>query len=270
MKRLQFDYHMKLSFDDYVKNHRFSLKCVPHDTDLQKIENMIVEVYPDNVTSEDTDAYGNITLFGYTNELHDSFGFDVKGVAVTGREEYEKADEIHKIGIFKYHTKKTKPGTKILEFYQKLDLKRFGTATDKATAIMDSISESFQYVKGTTGMDTTAEEAFAGGQGVCQDYAHIMLSLCRMERIPCRYVTGMMLGEGLSHAWIEIWDEGRWIGYDPTNRKMVGDEYIKISNGRDSEDCLVNQGIFTGNVTQMQDINVVVEEVFDDRIVGIN
>ena len=51
---------------------------------------------------------------------------------------------------------------------------------------------------------------------------------------------------------------------------MVGDEYIKISNGRDSEDCLVNQGIFTGNVTQMQDINVVVEEVFDDRIVGIN
>ena len=57
MKKLQFGYHMKLTFSDYVKNHRFSLKCVPHDNDLQKIENMSVEVYPDNVTSEDEDAY---------------------------------------------------------------------------------------------------------------------------------------------------------------------------------------------------------------------
>ena len=264
MKKLQFGYHMKLTFSDYVKNHRFSLKCVPHDTDLQKIENMTVEVYPDNVTSEDSDAYGNITLFGYTNELHDCFGFDVKGIAVTGKEEYEKADELHKIGIFKYQTQKTKPGLRILEFYQKLDLKRFGSATDKATAIMDSLSEAFQYVQGITDMETTAEEAFTGGSGVCQDYAHIMLSLCRMERIPCRYVAGMMMGEGLSHAWVEIWDEHKWRGYDPTNHKLVGDEYIKISNGRDSTDCLVNQGIFTGNVSQMQEINVVVEEVFDE------
>ena len=270
MKKLQFDYHMKLTFDDYVKNHRFSLKCVPHDTDLQKIENMTVEVYPDNVTSEDADAYGHITLFGYTNELHDSFGFDVKGIAVTGIEGFEKADELHKIGIFKYQTQKTKPGFRILEFYQKLDLKRFDTANEQASVIMDILSEAFKYVKGSTGMETTAEEAFTGGSGVCQDYAHIMLSLCRMERIPCRYVAGMMLGEGLSHAWVEIWDEGKWIGFDPTNQKLVGDEYIKISNGRDSEDCLVNQGIFTGNVTQMQDISVVVEEVFDEGIVGIN
>ena len=111
-----------------------------------------------------------------------------------------------------------------------------------------------------TDMKTTAEQALNGGMGVCQDYAHIMLSLCRIERIPCRYVTGMMMGEGSSHAWVEIWDERKWIGFDPTNRKRVNDEYIKISNGRDFADCLVNQGIFTGNVTQEQEIEVIVEE----------
>ena len=270
MKKLQFGYHMKLTFSDYVINHRFSLKCVPHDNDLQKIKNMSVEVYPDNVISEDEDSYGNITLFGYTNELHNSFGFDVNGIAVTGREEYEKADELHKIGIFKYQTPKTKPGLRTLEYYQKLDLKRFDSALDKASAIMEELSNSFQYVQGVTNMATTSEEALTGGSGVCQDYAHIMLSLCRMEGIPCRYVAGMMMGEGLSHAWVEIWNDRKWLGFDPTNYKLVGDEYIKISNGRDSEDCLVNQGIFTGKVTQIQEIKVVVKEVFDEGIVGIN
>jgi transglutaminase-like putative cysteine protease len=73
----------------------------------------------------------------------------------------------------------------------------------------------------------------------------------------------MMLGEGCSHAWVEVWNDRKWIGFDPTNRKPVNDEYIKISTGRDSEDCLVNQGIFTGNVTQTQEISVLVEEVLD-------
>ena len=113
-------------------------------------------------------------------------------------------------------------------------------------------------------MDTTAEKALSGGSGVCQDYAHIMLALLRMDRIPCRYVAGMMMGEGSSHAWVEVWDDKRWIGYDPTNKKLVNEDYIKISNGRDFADCLVNQGIFTGNVTQTQEISVIVEEVRDE------
>lgn len=269
MKKLQFGYHMKLTFSDYVSNHRFSLKCMPHDTDMQKIEKLTVKVYPDNLISEDTDSFGNITLFGYTDELHNRFGFDVKGVAVTGTNEYETAEELHRVGVLKYQTPKTKPGCSVLNLYQQMELERFDNACDKAEVIMENLSESFQYVQGITDMETTAEQAITGGMGVCQDYAHIMLSLCRMEKIPCRYVAGMLLGEGLSHAWVEIWDSQRWLGFDPTNHKKVGDEYIKISNGRDSTDCLVNQGIFTGNVNQIQDISVIVEEVFDEKNIGI-
>ena len=82
-----------------------------------------------------------------------------------------------------------------------------------------------------------------------------------MKKIPCRYVTGMMLGEGKSHAWVEVYSDGMWIGMDPTNSQLVDDFYIKIAHGRDYSDCLVNQGIFTGNVTQIQEISVNVEEV---------
>ncbi len=263
MKKLKFGYHMKLSFSGAVTNHRFSLKCIPHDTDMQRIEEMSVSVYPDHIISESTDSYGNITIFGYTNEFHNSFGFDVTGVATTGLSEHESSQEIHRVGLYRYQTPITRPGSSITEFYKKLELSEISDTKEKALHIMNSIYDYYNYGQGYTGMETTAEAALCGGTGVCQDYAHIMLSLCRMEKIPCRYVAGMMVGEGSSHAWVEIWHHQKWIGFDPTNKKLVDDEYIKISNGRDSADCLVNQGIFTGNVSQLQEICVIVEEVID-------
>ena len=63
------------------------------------------------------------------------------------------------------------------------------------------------------------------GCGVCQDYSHIMIALCQMSRIPARYVVGMLMGEGLSHAWVEIYDGGAWRGIDPTNHTIVGDQH---------------------------------------------
>lgn len=111
-----------------------------------------------------------------------------------------------------------------------------------------------------TAIQTTAEEAMALGMGVCQDYSHILLSLCRMEHIPSRYVVGMLIGEGLSHAWVEICDNGHWIALDPTNNLIVDDQHIKISSGRDYQDCIINQGLFVGQTTQVQTIHVSVTE----------
>lgn len=255
---------MKLTFSGAVNDHRFSLKCIPYDTDMQKIEKIDISVYPDHITSENTDSHGNITLFGYTDDYHNSFGFDVTGMAITGLSDHESAGELHRVGMYRYQTAITKPGRCIQKFHDDMKVFYIPSSVKKARYIMERLNDSFKYVKDCTCMETTAEQALEGGKGVCQDYAHIMLSLCRMEKIPCRYVTGMMMGEGSSHAWVEIWDDEKWIGFDPTNRKFVNDEYIKISNGRDFADCLVNQGIFTGNVTQKQEINVIVEEVLNE------
>lgn len=71
----------------------------------------------------------------------------------------------------------------------------------------------------------------------------------------------MMLGEGVSHAWVEVLCNGYWYGFDPTNNKLVNDEYIKVSCGRDSNDCSVIRGKFYGIVSQMQTESVTVGEV---------
>lgn len=153
------------------------------------------------------------------------------------------------------------PGSAIQEYHSSLPLNACCGTYEKALCIMRCLHDSFRYLPGITAVHETAEAALSLGQGVCQDYAHIMLSLLRLEGIPARYVVGMTLGEGASHAWVEALCNGYWYGFDPTNNKLVNDEYIRVSCGRDSGDCSIIRGTFYGLVAQMQQERVVVEQL---------
>ena len=293
MTRLRFKYYMKLSFSDSVERHRFSLKCIPRSDMKQRIVITHKDVYPNSFISEGKDSFGNLMIYGYEESSHKYFFFDIEGEAETGinglsepaensyqtdskNSEYRDSSA-QNISLFKYQTDVTRPGILILKYFDELSERYesesrelfgiYGTplnADDSynyALYVMHRLAMDFNYVSGVTDIQTTAEAAMECGTGVCQDYAHIMLSLCRLKKIPSRYVTGMMLGEGMSHAWVEVYSGDRWIGFDPTNSQLVGDYYIKIAHGRDYSDCLVNQGLFTGNVIQEQEICVNVEEI---------
>ncbi|MCD8348531.1 MAG: transglutaminase family protein [Lachnospiraceae bacterium] len=285
MKDLLFEYDMHLDFAPPVEEHRFTLKCIPLTDERQLINRLDVEVYPKEFLSTDKDSFGNYSIYGYTKGKHDRFFARVRGQARTGLAPYLTAKEEHQVGLFKYQTDYTRPGPAILKFakqfesaaekYQKSgdeNQPRFPereiTSTSNATAIFDfaitlmhGLYENFSYVQGVTDVRTTAEEAMALGRGVCQDYSHILLSLCRIWRIPCRYVVGMLIGEGLSHAWVEVYSGGRWYALDPTNNLIVDDQHIKISAGRDYHDCIVSQGVFVGRTTQTQTVAVRVKEM---------
>ena len=279
MRRLRFRYYMKLSFSDSVSNHRFSLKCIPKSDMRQHITITRREIYPNSFISEDNDSFGNLIIYGFEERNHMYFFFDVEGEAEfaeegTGLFFHDQQD--NRCSLFKYQTVVTCPGDFICKYYEELsqsyeeEAKKlsedYGSRitsdqVEFALYTMQRLGADYKYASGVTDIQTKAEDAMRLRSGVCQDYAHIMLSLCRMRRIPCRYVTGMMLGEGKSHAWVEVYSGDGWIGMDPTNSQLVDDSYIKIAHGRDYSDCLVNQGIFTGNVIQQQEINVNVEEI---------
>ncbi len=90
---------------------------------------------------------------------------------------------------------------------------------DLALHINDWVYEAMRYGSGVTSVSTTAAEALHVGQGLCQDYAHLMLALCRTAGLPARYVSGHLLGEGGSHAWVEVFlpTQGGLSAFDPTN-----------------------------------------------------
>ena len=77
---------------------------------------------------------------------------------------------------------------------------------------MNDLYENFTYIPGVTDIHTTAGEALRLGRGVCQDYAHIMTAVLRYMGIPARYVNGLMIGEGYTHAWVEVYTDGGWYG----------------------------------------------------------
>lgn len=261
MKKLHFLYEMKIAFDQPVSQHRFTLKCFPYSNCRQEISNLKIDVFPNEFLEMDEDSFGNKCIYGYSEGTTDHFSVSVEGQARTGLQSKEPARELHQIGIYKYQTDYTRPGPAIIDFAGQFAFAPETSAFDKAMTFMKELHQYFTYTQGVTGINTTAEEAMEKKEGVCQDYSHILLSLCRMEQIPSRYVVGMLQGEGLSHAWVEIYDNGYWIALDPTNLLIVDDDHIRISVGRDYGDCTINQGVFCGKTTQTQDIKVIVDEI---------
>ena len=110
---------------------------------------------------------------------------------------------------------------------------------------------ALRYAHGVTGSRTTATEALALGQGVCQDYAHIMIALCRLCGLPARYVSGHLLGEGGTHAWVEVLlpsadrpTEAIALPFDPTHGCEASLSYLTIAVGRDYFDVAPTSGTF--------------------------
>lgn len=225
---------------------------------------------PDSPHTSGTDGFGNATIEGTVHDGHSSFSVSVQGtVEVPSAEPEDPVPESPALDddgmVFKYQTQRTEPGPALLGFLASApdcdcdDLSR-------AVGLMHRLHSKFVYEKGVTGPETTAEDAMAIGRGVCQDYAQILISLLRSRGIPCRYVVGFTVGEGESHAWVEVLHEGTWYGLDPTGDTFVGPRHIKVSHGRDYDDCRINRGVFFGAHPVSQRVHANVSPVNDQEV----
>lgn len=271
MSILHFHYHMEIAFSEPVWDHVYTLKCLPKTTQNQTIMECSYVVSPSNKIQEGMDSFGNRMLYGTAAEEQSLFTVDVTGRAGMGEGHLSRSVPVfdgrsrqEDISLYRYHTSLTRPEEKIRELLthcrkETAQLSK-GEVYDRACIYMSIVHESLEYCKGITNINTTAEEALVLRSGVCQDYAQLLVALCREDKIPARYVVGMLKGEGESHAWTEVYDHGRWIGLDPTNNVVVEQSHIKISHGRDYRDCSINRGVFRGQANQRQSIWVEVAE----------
>ncbi|MDX6198362.1 MAG: hypothetical protein QOJ79_1513 [Actinomycetota bacterium] len=127
---------------------------------------------------------------------------------------------------------------------------------DAALAVLELAADRVDYVPGSTGVQTSAAQAWELGRGVCQDIAHVSLAMLRAIGLPARYVSGYLhpvpdaaIGEEISaesHAWVEVW-LGRWWPYDPTNRIPVGERHVVVARGREYGDVSPLKGVYLGH-----------------------
>jgi transglutaminase-like putative cysteine protease len=140
---------------------------------------------------------------------------------------------------------------------QMVDVGQEFAATGASPAVIGEMAcrwahRALRYGFGVTDVHTTAAAALLGGTGVCQDYAHIMIAVCRSAGVPTRYVSGHLIGEGGSHAWVEVLHAEHpggpvtAIGFDPTHDRHTDARYLTIAVGRDYSDVAPTSGRFKG------------------------
>ena len=264
MAFLNYEYKMKIKYSKPVDKCYFTIKSIPADDFRQRNISYEISINPYVQYSEGVDSFGNIQIIGQELESHSEFEFVIKGLVETYQVNVQGGVNTGKIGMYKYPYGKCIPGEKIMGFVDELsaEMKGLTDEKEKCRFIMNQLYERIRYEKGSTEIETTAEEAFANGKGVCQDYAHIYISLLRAFSIPARYVCGLIVGEGQSHAWVEAVCDGSFIAFDPTHNREITDEYIKLGVGRDATDCAINRGIMLGGGLQTQEIECIVEKYY--------
>ena len=130
--------------------------------------------------------------------------------------------------------------------------------------------KALDYEAGVTAADSPIDEALEAGRGVCQDFAHIMIAICRGWGVPARYVSGYLASSRdrgdrsdshATHAWVEIYLPSlRWIGFDPTNNVLAGERHIPVAIGRDYSDVPPSRGVFKGDAESQLSVGVSVRQ----------
>ena len=273
-RELSFYFDTVLNFSGSVTEHNFLLRCIPADSPEQKILSYTLTVYPDGAASLGRDSFGNVVRAGRVVEAHDSFRYTLQGMAY--RDDSQRLPE-EAAPFYRYASPLTQVTPELKAFYASAEKDMDGcngaaiqmqsqngvqvqvsnsslNALEKAKILCAKVHDYFTYTPGETNVMTTAGEAFATGKGVCQDYAHVLIVLCRMAGMPARYVSGLFVGEGASHAWAEVWMDGLWYGIDPTHNRLTDETYLKLCIGRDYSDCPLERGVFSGWAEQTQKV----------------
>ncbi|MCM1258015.1 MAG: transglutaminase family protein [Roseburia sp.] len=260
MTVLHFLYRMELGYEKYIGRCYFTIKCIPREDERQHVLGTKISILPKTRYCFGEDSFGNQQIYGIEHEPHNRFAFQISGDVEILQTDYEEKNRGELGGIFLMPQGKCVAGSGLLGYCRSMDFSGCKDQYEICVSLMHRLYRDFSYAPGATGISTTAEEAWGLGRGVCQDYAHIYITLLRLLGIPARYVCGLIIGEGASHAWAEALLGDVWVPFDPTNDCVVWDHYIKLGHGRDAADCAINRGLMWNGGAQSQDIQVLVEK----------
>ena len=247
MDLLKYSYRLESSLCPPVEYHSFKLRAIPMECSFQHRLECSIDITPPCVLSHAVDAFGNDVQWGNLTEAHTLFSIESRGTVETG--DYLVEDKCP-ADYYLFPTALTGWNEDIRKMFQ-------GAGPAE---IMHRVHSLLTYERFMTDNSTTAIDVFLSRKGVCQDYAHLMIAACRSVGLRARYVNGLTLGEGETHAWVEVHDgEGLWRGYDPTLDTEIRKGYLKFAHGRDVSDCPSNRGRFYGWTTERMIVNCKLE-----------
>lgn len=256
VRRVRYFAHQRFRYDytSFVRDLAQRLVVVPPARyGDQRLREAKLSVEPIPLSRrESTDRFGNRVFEVEVSRVDHWAEFEVmmtvERVAGSGSPPTVAPAELD---LFSHPTRLTAPDERMEEVARDLAAGDGGPA-GFAERACEWVYTAMRYGSGVTSVGTAAAEALSVGQGLCQDYAHITIGLCRAAGFPARYVSGHMLGEGGSHAWVEVLvpgSDGRAspLALDPTNRRRPNLGYVTVAVGRDYGDVSPASGHFTSS-----------------------
>ncbi len=283
----EIEHFSRYVYSSPVRSSVSSLCLRPRDDGDQRLLSFDVATKPAAPVNSEMDCFGNtkqvlnihrehetleittraLVERGPTSPLPDSLGADAW-------EEIRSWKDSFGYWEFTHASAFAQPSDALTAFVDELGIKTGDDPFESLLRLSDTLFNSFQYVPGSSSASSPIEQILESRQGVCQDYAHVMIAIARSWHVPTRYVSGYIYmvdqdGEEVPqeamHAWVEcrLPDLG-WIGFDPTNQCLAGQLHIKVAIGRDYQDVAPIRGIFAGGEEARMDVVVRVRAVTRD------
>ena len=273
--RLSILHEIRYEYDGPVTSNRNIVRISPHAGPRQTVETSRITTDPPGIFRPYLDAYENLCNLIHVARPHHRL--TITGTFVATRIPREIRGTVPEgLGLMGLHDfllpiehEEFLEGSRETNFSEEVwaasDRWRAAGVPDLhqlCLAIAREIQSTFSYRPGATMVGTTSSEVWKTKEGVCQDFAHAMISLLRALGIPARYVSGYIISEGMMHAWVQAYIPGPgWVDYDPTHGRVVDEEYIAVAVGRDYADCCPIEGTLLGARLRGAEFRVAVRPV---------
>ena len=234
---------------------------------------------PQGALNSETDAFGNTKQVLSIHQQHEALEITSRSTVELRRadavpdslgaaawEEIRSWRESFTYWDFTHPSVFARPSPALTAFVAESGIEPGDDPLQTLLRLSDTLHGSFQYLPGSTSVISPIEHILESRQGVCQDYAHVMIAIARSWRVPARYVSGYLYMDGqdvqvtpqtATHAWVECrLPELGWIGLDPTNRCVVGERHVRVAVGRDYQDVAPVRGVFVGGGESRLDVDV--------------
>ncbi len=256
-----------------------SLCLKPRDDAQQRLLRFDVVTSPPAPLNNETDSFGNTKHVLNIHRQHEALEITARSTVERVRPdplpdspdrggwgEISSWKESFSHWDFTHPSALARPSPALTAFVDEMAIQAHGSPLESLLRLSDTLYHSFQYVPGSTSVISPVEHILESRQGVCQDYAHVMIAIARSWHIPARYVSGYLYVDGpegdeasqtASHAWVECLLPGLgWVGFDPTNRCLADERHVRVGVGRDYQDVAPVRGVFVGGGDARLDVEV--------------
>lgn len=229
------------------------LRMTPQSSRVQSVFAWELSLQGAQAQSRFHDQFGNIVDLIEVLPGAERIEVQVEGALETVSEDGVTGSHTHNMPLWFYtrQTELTAPGGALEQVILEDQLSQVNDIAS-LHALSARIREHMAYSPGQTEVSTTAADAWQLQKGVCQDHAHVFLSMVRASGMPARYVSGYLLMDDralqdASHAWAEVFIDGLgWVGFDVSNGISPDERYVRIAYGLDYNDVAPTKGVTLG------------------------